>query len=62
MSTIDRSMANRPPPLRRAPIIAALDVGTSKVVCLIATGDERGGDCGFWDRPSAQRGASRPAW
>jgi cell division protein FtsA len=44
MSTIDRRMTNRPPPLpRRAPIIAALDVGTSKVVCLIATGDERGG-------------------
>jgi cell division protein FtsA len=43
MSTVDHRMANRPPPLpRRAPIIAALDVGTSKVVCLIATGDERG--------------------
>ncbi len=43
MSTNDRTMANRPPPIpRRAPVIAALDVGTSKVVCLIATGDDRG--------------------
>lgn len=43
MSTIDRRMANRPPPIpRRAPVIAALDIGTSKVVCLIATGDDRG--------------------
>lgn len=43
MSTSDHRTASRPPPLpRRSPVIAALDVGTSKVVCLIATGDERG--------------------
>ncbi len=43
MSTTDRSLPRRPPPIpRRAPIIAALDIGTSKVVCLIATGDHTG--------------------
>ena len=43
MNSHDRSMSSRPPPLPRgAPIVAALDVGTSKVVCLIATGDKGG--------------------
>lgn len=43
MNSMDRNLPNRPPPIpRRAPIIAALDIGTSKVVCLIATGDHTG--------------------
>jgi cell division protein FtsA len=42
MNSMDRS-SSRPPPLPRgAPIIAALDIGTSKVVCLIATGEKDG--------------------
>ncbi len=42
MNSTDRSR-NKPPPLPRGtPIIAALDIGTSKVVCLIATGDKGG--------------------
>ncbi|OJU22130.1 MAG: cell division protein FtsA [Alphaproteobacteria bacterium 64-6] len=42
MNNMDRS-SSRPPPLPRgAPVIAALDIGTSKVVCLIATGEQGG--------------------
>lgn len=42
MNSIDRNIADRPHLPRGAPIVAALDVGTSKVVCVIATGDESG--------------------
>ena len=43
MNSMDRSTGSRPPPLPRgAPILAALDVGTSKVVCVIATGEKGG--------------------
>jgi len=41
MNSFDR--ISRPPPLPRgAPVLAALDIGTSKVVCLIATGEKGG--------------------
>ncbi len=39
---MDRSRSKPPPLPRSAPVIAALDIGTSKVVCLIATGDKGG--------------------
>src|SRR5690606_29149291 len=43
MNIMDRSMSRRPPPPPRgAPIFAALAIGTSKVVCLIATGEKGG--------------------
>lgn len=42
MSSMDRSRSKPPPLPRSAPIIAALDIGTSKVVCLIATGEKGG--------------------
>lgn len=42
MNSIDRSIVERLNLARGAPIVAALDVGTSKVVCVIATGDESG--------------------
>jgi len=42
MNSMDRSRGKPPPLPRSAPIIAALDIGTSKVVCLIATGEKGG--------------------
>jgi cell division protein FtsA len=39
---MDRNSTKPPPLPRGAPIIAALDIGTSKVVCLIATGEKGG--------------------
>ncbi|HWV83580.1 MAG TPA: cell division protein FtsA [Hyphomicrobiaceae bacterium] len=42
MSSMDRSRSKPPPLPRSAPVIAALDIGTSKVVCLIATGEKGG--------------------